>query len=609
MISRRKVLEGGALTAVALALPFGRLRRAHAQTAPSFDYYISPTGSDANDGKTPSTAWAISSLCKLTVNSNNVANNSAIAGKTVGLLDGTYDVGPYALLATTAAWPNDPGYAPGLSIPMGSAGSPTVIQSVNPRGAVLDGSSSTCNFTGSISGNTLTVTAVTSGSLAVGMGIYDPAGILKWTTVGTGGTFITGLGTGTGGAGTYILNTSSTVPFEAMIAVGQCPLLGTSDERGTSVGYTTVDGLVFKSPNGSGICVYFGTSGASTATYPGIVVQNCEFTSQDCTYMIPGNNASSVQFSGVLGGVVRNCYFHDFTGRIGVGPLNPDHLQAAQNFSSGRCLYEYNTVIGTGFFGKEGGNYGTVIRYNYIDTTGWNSCYCVYDYTGMSDTPTGYGTELYNNVFVGECFMIPNLGGNTYLPDPFHFYNNTVYAVGASGYPEACLAIRTVNNGAFVYNNVFVQTYNSNGANFVTLSQGSPSVMDYNCYFATATGVYSYGYFSSNTSTTFSSVGTLSSWQSLFPGMETHALDHTDPKLVSPGTQGPANYELQSTSPCKGAGRTGGTSSGTPVDMGAWGGTDVNTGGSIGQVGCSFAPGATGTGTTAPPSAPVLSVS
>ena len=55
--------------------------------------------------------------------------------------------------------------------------------------------------TGSISGTTLTVTAVHSGTVAVGQAINGAAA----------GTTITALGTGTGGTGTYTVNTSQTV--------------------------------------------------------------------------------------------------------------------------------------------------------------------------------------------------------------------------------------------------------------------------------------------------------------------------------------------------------------------------------------------------------------
>lgn len=65
------------------------------------------------------------------------------------------------------------------------------------------------SFTGSISGTTLNVSAFASGApLAIGQTVFG-SGV-------TGGTTITGLGTGTGGTGTYTVGTSQTVSSEAM---------------------------------------------------------------------------------------------------------------------------------------------------------------------------------------------------------------------------------------------------------------------------------------------------------------------------------------------------------------------------------------------------------
>jgi len=61
--------------------------------------------------------------------------------------------------------------------------------------------SGTAVFTGSTSGTTLTVTAVSSGTIQVGMGLTSSG------TLSTG-TIITALGTGTGGTGTYTINQS-----------------------------------------------------------------------------------------------------------------------------------------------------------------------------------------------------------------------------------------------------------------------------------------------------------------------------------------------------------------------------------------------------------------
>ena len=63
-------------------------------------------------------------------------------------------------------------------------------------------------FTGSISGTTLTVTLLKSGSLAVGQSLFG-VGVLNETV-------ITALGSGTGGLGTYTINNTQTVSSEQM---------------------------------------------------------------------------------------------------------------------------------------------------------------------------------------------------------------------------------------------------------------------------------------------------------------------------------------------------------------------------------------------------------
>ena len=69
---------------------------------------------------------------------------------------------------------------------------------------LLNGATATYGFAGTaaISGNVLTVSAVTSGVLSPGMAVSGAAI--------TAGTTVIGFGTGTGGVGTYILNTSQT---------------------------------------------------------------------------------------------------------------------------------------------------------------------------------------------------------------------------------------------------------------------------------------------------------------------------------------------------------------------------------------------------------------
>ena len=65
-----------------------------------------------------------------------------------------------------------------------------------------------CAFTGSISGNTLTVTAMSLGTIAVGATLFG-ANVAAGTTINAEGT-------GTGGVGTYTVNLSQTVASEIM---------------------------------------------------------------------------------------------------------------------------------------------------------------------------------------------------------------------------------------------------------------------------------------------------------------------------------------------------------------------------------------------------------
>lgn len=102
------------------------------------------------------------------------------------------------------------GYSrPASSINLSSATSFSSAATLIQTG--LNGSPGTIvSFTGAIAGTTLTVSAVSSGTLAVGQTVLG-SGI-------TAGTRITALGTGTGLTGTYTVNNSQTVSSEAMSA-------------------------------------------------------------------------------------------------------------------------------------------------------------------------------------------------------------------------------------------------------------------------------------------------------------------------------------------------------------------------------------------------------
>ncbi len=121
-------------------------------------------------------------------------------------------------------------------------------------------------FTGSISGTTLTVSAMSSGTIAVGQALFG-VGI-------TQATVITALGTGTGGVGTYTINLSQTVASEGMnSATVGCIFTGSISTTTLTVTAITSGSLSLgQTIQGSGvtsgtIITSLGTGTGGTGTY------------------------------------------------------------------------------------------------------------------------------------------------------------------------------------------------------------------------------------------------------------------------------------------------------------------------------------------------------
>jgi hypothetical protein len=90
---------------------------------------------------------------------------------------------------------------------------------------------SPCTFVGGISGQTLTVSSITSGTLAIGELLEGVSG-----TPIVAGTFITAFGTGTGGTGTYTVSVTQTVSTgtSMMVVVPLVNLLNTAHAGGVT---------------------------------------------------------------------------------------------------------------------------------------------------------------------------------------------------------------------------------------------------------------------------------------------------------------------------------------------------------------------------------------
>jgi hypothetical protein len=124
----------------------------------------------------------------------------------------------------------------------GGAGTYTVSESQTAASGRYNSAQINCVFTGSTSGTTLTVSAVTSGTLHAGMTITNSSLSAK--------TVITALGTGTGGAGTYTINNSQTVGSSTMYGLNWTVLPSTD---GAFVGGSTVEVVdnyfIYNKPN------------------------------------------------------------------------------------------------------------------------------------------------------------------------------------------------------------------------------------------------------------------------------------------------------------------------------------------------------------------------
>jgi len=122
----------------------------------------------------------------------------------------------------------------------------------------------TSSFTGSISGTTLTVSAVASGTILVGA-------VISGTGV-TAGTRITAYGTGTGGTGDYTIDTSQTVSSTTMS--GTSPTRITVTNSGIyNFQFTGV--LVSGSSNPKDLWIWIRRNGADIG-YSGIPITNSD---------------------------------------------------------------------------------------------------------------------------------------------------------------------------------------------------------------------------------------------------------------------------------------------------------------------------------------------
>jgi hypothetical protein len=472
-LSRRDVLYKGALVVSVLALPVFVGRKAWGQTITTFDFYISPSGSDSNAG-TSSSPWAITSL------QDNNPNNGKMTGKRVGLIAGTYD------LASMSSGSNAGDYQhPILSIPGG-----TFVGSCNSAG------------------------------------IYTPR--VAILNMGRNGTANSMIGQNPGGAGNWTL--------DGVVLDG-----GGSGQTG--FGY-----------NGS-LISYFPGGGAAPHT-----VQNCEI--RNIAAQGSGNNVAGIFVQGSRSGVIYNNYFHDI-----YKTSQADHCHGYEEYNCVNTQIYNNTFINCSeHIDAKVGNSGTTVYQNYFGPTSNGVALRGFDGAEGNPNSTNSPYVIHHNVFDGAgASHAPDV--NNVTAQQIIWYNNTIYDTRSGS--RTILDLRGSGSYGVItsYNNILVGTAgDGTGAGGYALTSGQFAESNFNCF-----ALASLGAMCGDGSTTYSS---LAAWQGAAgrPDLNSIAGSPSLPAFAAAVVSGAGanQFQLSAGSACKGAGRTGGSSGGTPCDMGAW---------------------------------------
>lgn len=345
-----------------------------------------------------------------------------------------------------------------------------------------------------------------------------------------------------------------------------------------SGGYWILDGVVINGGGYGGSLIYatYPTTGSiytGGGTGQGITIQNCEIYGITATSV--GTNEACIFLQGALNAIIRNNYLHDVQ-----KPSQPDHAHAYEEYGSTGTQFIYNTVVNccTGVDAKAG-DAGTIVAYNYFYNTGLpaagSNCAVLQGFDGAEGNPNSPNTaySIHHNVF-DSCGAPHACDVNNTAAQAINWYNNTSYSTIKTS--ATALDLRTsASNLIQCYNNIIVVTASAAGAytGTIALTDGGYTILDYNDYY--------FADYASGWGLSASTVGSLAAWQSASKA-DLHSIVSNPgfASAITPGT-GPAQFQLASSSPCKGTGSNNGSSSGTACDMGAWGNGATS-------IGCNF---------------------
>jgi hypothetical protein len=232
----------------------------------------------------------------------------------------------------------NPTYNASFAVAIGGYPNGAVLQSGDGTGFwrstvdnnTTDPDASAASFTGSISGTTLTVTAVASGTVTVGQ-------VLSGTGI-TSGTLITALGTGTGGNGTYTVQTSQTASSTTITASGGSNWLPVVFYGAASVAVTNANVTLSAAQYSKPIIIITGTLAANVqVVFPGNVQE---------WYVVNQTTAGAFTLSVVVSGGMPIALAAGATQLRGNGTnVNIDALQIAPATASQHAV-QFGQVAG-----------------------------------------------------------------------------------------------------------------------------------------------------------------------------------------------------------------------------------------------------------------------
>jgi hypothetical protein len=515
---RTPVLAAAVLTLVLAGCAVPSAEGAGRAALAGTTYYVSTSGSDANNGTSQSTPWK-------TIAKVNAA--TLTAGSSVLFNGGQTFSGSLTITAsgTSASWITVSSYGTGKA-------------------------------------------KINAGT---GNGIYiHDAGYVAVTNLVVYGGWNSTSQSGNSGAGVWFLNDLTGAQQLGSIKLDQSEvygfqsggvLVGGQPSDGTASGYSQVyvtNSLVHD--NGKfGVCVYGTTQAAGSTAYnfPYVYVgYNKVYNNLGVSSFTTNHSGDGILVGEVSGGTLEHNVTYNNGWKNGCSTAGPCGLWA---WDSTNLVFQYNESYGNGTptgyadgdgFDLDGGVTNSVVQYNYSHGN-YGAGFLLWEY-GNTRVSNGGNTVRYNvsqanatDSWYGEI----TVGATTGTCSNNVFYNNTLYNTTGSCVNDAAGA-----SGSRYYNNIFYAT-NATAA-IVTTANATAWFLDNDYY-------NSHGFKASINGTSYTSWSTYRAahYNEYYSGASYGY--NADPQCLSVGTGGTVgteypntltNYQLASASPLKNAG-------------------------------------------------------